>query len=134
MIIADTNLLAYLVIPGDRTAESEAVLLKDPMWVAPLLWRSELRSVLQKYVQRGDITVTQAVSLFEQAAAILGGNEAEVETREVLELTTRARVSSYDCEYVALAIALGVPLVTADRALLKAFPECAISAQAFLGV
>lgn len=33
--------------------------------------------------------------------------------------------TAYDCEFVALSQRLGVPLVTLDRALLKAFPRLA---------
>ena len=37
----DTNVIAYLWLPGKRTAAAER-LLKD--WNAPLLWRSEFRN------------------------------------------------------------------------------------------
>lgn len=133
MIVADANLLAYLVMPGERTREAEAVLAKDPTWVAPTLWRSELRSVVHKYVERGDLTISRAVTLLGQAEDILGGREGDVDSRDVLELASRSRCSTYDCEYVALAIALGVPLVTTDRAVLKAFPDRAMTPTEFLG-
>jgi predicted nucleic acid-binding protein len=119
-------------MPSDRTADAEDVLVKDPLWVAPVLWRSEMRSVLNKYVQRGDVTVTRAVELFEHAVGVLDGRELQVDTAAVLQLAARGRASTYDCEFVLLAMALGVPLVTADRALIIAFPECAISARQFL--
>jgi predicted nucleic acid-binding protein len=132
MIVADANLIAYLVMPGERTEEAEAVLAKDPTWVAPTLWRSELRSVVHKYVLRGDVTVARAVALLTQADQILGGREGDVDSRQILELASRSACTTYDCEYVALAIALGVPLVTTDRAVLKAFPECATTPAEFL--
>ncbi len=127
MIVADANLLAYLVMPGERTEEAEHVLSQDAHWVAPLLWRSELRSVMHKYVQRGDLTVARAVALLEQAAEVLGGRESEVDSRAVLGLASRSGCSTYDCEYVALAEMLDVPLVTSDRAVLKAFPNRAVA-------
>ncbi len=133
MIVADANLLAYLVMPGERTEEAEAVLAKDPAWVVPVLWHSELRSVVHKYVARGDITSARAVALLGQAEDVVAGREGTIESQDVLELASRSKCSTYDCEYVALANALGVPLVTTDRALLRAFPERAMSPAAFLG-
>jgi predicted nucleic acid-binding protein len=132
MIVADANLLAYLVMPGERTEEAENVLSRDSHWVAPLLWRSELRSVMHKYIQRGDLTVARAVSLLEQAAEVLGGRESEVDSRAVLTLASRSGCSTYDCEYVALAEMLDLPLVTSDRAVLKAFPKRAVAPADFL--
>jgi predicted nucleic acid-binding protein len=132
MIVADANLLAYLVIPGDRTAETQDVFLKDPSWVSPTLWRTELRSVLQKSVLHQDLSVARAVGLFDQALTVLGGREFDVDTRHVLELAERAQASTYDCEYVAVALALNIPLVSADRAVITAFPECAVSPRQFL--
>jgi predicted nucleic acid-binding protein len=88
MIVTDANLLAYLVMPGERTEEAEAVLAKDPTWVAPALWRSELRSVVHKYIMRGDLTVARAVALLGQADEVLGGREGDVDSQEVLDLAS----------------------------------------------
>jgi predicted nucleic acid-binding protein len=133
MIVADANLLAYLIMPGERTEEAEAVLAKDPTWVAPTLWRSELRSVVHKYILRGDLTVARAVALLGQADEVLGGREGDVDSQEVLDLASRSNCTTYDCEYVALAEALDVPLVTTDRSVLRAFPKRAMSPGEFLG-
>jgi len=132
MIVVDASLLAYLIMPGERTEEAEAVLAKDPTWVAPVLWRSELRSVVHKYVLRGDLTVARAVSLLGQADEVIGGRESEVDSQDVLALASHSKCTTYDCEYVALANALRVPLVTTDRAVLKAFPKRAMTPAEFL--
>ena len=132
MIVADANLLAYLVLPGERTEEAETVLLTDPAWVVPVLWLSELRSVVGQYVRRGDLSITQAIAALERAETVIAGRESAVDSRAVLELSQRSKCSTYDCEYVALAADLGVVLVTADGAVLRAFPKIAIAPSAFV--
>jgi predicted nucleic acid-binding protein len=132
MIVADANLIAYLVLPGERTEQAEAVLLKDPVWVVPVLWASELRSVVSHYVRNRDLTVAQGSAAMDRAAALVDGREAPVDSREVLGLAHRSGCSSYDCEYVALAVSLDVPLVTSDKGVLRAFPRVAVAPDDFL--
>lgn len=132
MIVADANLVAYLLLPGQRTAEAEAVYAQDPEWAVPVLCLSELRSVLLPYLRTGDLSLAEAVRTIARAEQLLEGRQADVESRRVLELAARSNCSSYDCEYVALAATLGVPLVTADGRVLKAFPKLAVSPGRFL--
>jgi hypothetical protein len=58
---------------------------------------------------------------------IIPGADArpKVSTPKVLGLASRPGCSAYDCEFVALAMDLEVPLVTCDRKLAKAFPTVA---------
>lgn len=123
MIVVDTNVLAYLYLPTEFTTNAEALLERDPLWVAPLLWRSEFRNILAGYLRRGSLQFDQALALQSEAQALLADNEYEVESRAVLQLVRDSDCSAYDCEFVALAMQLGVPLVTMDRKLLKAFPQ-----------
>lgn len=132
MIVADANLLAYLVVAGEHTAEAESVFDLDTEWLAPPLWRSELRSVLRQHMSRGHLTAAKATAAFERADVVIGGLEREPDVRTVFELAERSKCTTYDCEYVALAAALGLVVVTADRALIKAFPDLALSPKAFL--
>lgn len=57
----------------------------------------------------------------------MAGREAPVESEAVLRLAARSDLTVYDCEFVALAQELGVPLVTADRRVLATFPKVARS-------
>lgn len=60
----------------------------------------------------------------------MAGAEHEVDSRLVLELVRDSDCPAYDCEFVALAMTLGVKLVTMDARLLKAFPKHAVTLSA----
>jgi predicted nucleic acid-binding protein len=127
VIVVDSNVVAYLYLPGDYTETAEALLERDADWAAPLLWRSEFRNILAGYIRRRMLTFEAARDLQLEAESLLSGLEHEVDSRLVLELVRDSDCSAYDCEYVALAIALGVKLVTMDARLLKAFPKHAVA-------
>lgn len=127
MIVVDTNVIAYLYLPGVHTAKAEALLGEDPDWAAPLLWRSEFCNILAGYLRRGMITLQEARDLQREAESLMSGNEHEVDSARVLELVHGSDCSAYDCEFVALAMTLGIPLVSMDAKLLKAFPGHAVA-------
>lgn len=132
MIVADTNLIAYLLIQGNQTADAEAVLRKDAVWAAPLLWRSELRNVLALYLRQKHLTLADVLQYMQEAEVLLEENEYHVESDPVLRLADQSECSAYDCEFVALAQKLNVPLVTSDGRLLRSFPSVAVSMSDFL--
>jgi predicted nucleic acid-binding protein len=125
MIVVDTNVVAYLLLPGPQTEKAEALLLHDPEWAAPVLWRSELRNVLSGYLRRGQLDHQQVLRLQGQAEALLQGSEVEVDSADVFRLVEASDCSAYDCEFVAAALALQTRLITSDRQLLRAFPTLA---------
>ena len=53
-------------------------------------------------------------------------------SEKILELAAQSKCTAYDCEYVALAQDLGVPLVTTDKQILRAFPKTAVSMEKFV--
>ena len=126
MIVVDSNVVAYLYLPGEHTAKAEALLERDPDWAAPVLWRSEFRNILAGYLRRRTLTFDQACSLQREAEDLLTGAEFEVDSEAVLDLVRASDCSSYDCEFIALANALQVALVTMDAKLLRAFPKRAL--------
>lgn len=127
MIVVDTNVVAYLYLPTEFTAHAEALLKRDPDWAAPVLWRSEFRSILAGYMRRKSLTFEDARALQGEAESLLAGNEHEVDSQRVLELVRDTVCSADDCEFAALAMRLGAKLVTMDSKLLKAFPQHAVS-------
>ena len=131
MIVADINLIAYFSIYTEHSTLAEAVCAADSIWVAPLLWRSEYRANLMKYINHAGMNFETAVSSLRVAEEAIAGREYAVDARKVLELAIESKCSAYDCEYVALAQDLGVPLVTTDKQILRAFPKTAVSMEKF---
>lgn len=127
MIVVDSNVIAYLYLPGEFTAAAEALLERDAEWAVPVLWRSEFRNILAGYLRRGALTFDQALALQHEAESLLTGLEFEVDSRSVLELVRESDCSAYDCEFVVLAEKLKTKLVTMDKKLLKAFPKKAVA-------
>jgi len=122
MIVVDTNIVAYLYLPGEYTAAAEGLLENDPDWAAPVLWRSEFRNILAGCLRRDSLIFQQAHNLQREAEDLLRGAEYEVDSLHVLELVRDSECSAYDCEFVALAMKLGTKLMTMDGKLLRAFP------------
>ena len=130
MIVTDTNIIAHLTIRGEFSPLAEAVYAADASWIAPLLWRSEYRNTLMKYVQHRGMTIESALLSMRSAEEAVE-RSYDVSSEKVLELAMRSKCSAYDCEYVALAEDLGVKLVTTDRQVLRAFPKIAVSMEKF---
>ena len=112
MIVADTNLIIYLWLTFDNIAIVEKVFRKEPIWSAPLLWKSEFRNVIGRYLRNNLLTQAECI--------------------EGMHLIQVSNCSSYDCEFVALAKDLEVPLLTFDKKMLSEFPEVAIHPKNFI--
>jgi predicted nucleic acid-binding protein len=127
VIVVDTNVLAYLYLPGAHSVAAESLLEDEPEWAAPVLWRTEFRNILAGYLRRGSLTFEQMCAVQREAEELLAGSEYEINSASVLELVRDSDCSAYDCEFVALAAKLGTKLVTMDKKLLRAFPARAVA-------
>jgi len=132
MIVADTNIISYLLLPTAYSESVDALFKLDPNWVAPLLWKSEFRNVLALYLRKNIINFGKALLLQETAESIMSRNEFDVLSPQVIALINESNCSSYDCEFIALAHHLNIPLVTQDKKILKEFPSTAITVADFL--
>jgi len=131
VIVADTNLVAYLVVDGDRTPSARRVWMRDSDWRLPPLWRSEFLSVLATSVRAAVLDLDAALRAFEVAVGLFGPCEAEPHGKEVLKNAVHYRISAYDAQFAVLAEQLGVTLVTGDRRLREACPKLAVSIEEF---
>jgi predicted nucleic acid-binding protein len=133
MIVVDTNIIGYLYLSSDKSSLSEQALLKDSIWAAPLLWRSEMRNVLALYIRKELLSLIDAQQIMAEATGLMLGQEYEVTSNLILELVKASSCSAYDCEFVALARDLRAPLVTVDRQILRDFRDTALDLESFVG-
>ena len=132
MIVVDTNIIAYLYITGDRSQQSEDLLSYDSDWVAPILWRSEFRNVLAQYLRKNLLKIDDILLIIQQAETLLTDREYEISSAHIMQLVKSSQCSAYDCEFVALAQYLGVPLITSDKKILREFPEITQTVESYL--
>lgn len=125
MIVVDTNVLIYYYIHGDFTDAAIQVHRKDPIWMAPYLWRNEFRNTAMLYLRKQLLGLAEIQRITQAAERKMQNFEFHNAARDVYQLAMDSNCSAYDCEFVALAQLLGVPLITADRRVLRAFPETA---------
>jgi hypothetical protein len=77
------------------------------------------------------LKIFDAMRIMEEAGALMRGNEYETASIPLMQLVAESTCSAYDCEFVALAQDLSIPLVTVDKRILEQFPKHAISLDEF---
>jgi predicted nucleic acid-binding protein len=134
VIVADTNLVVALLVPGPQAGAAERVFSADPDWCGPPLLFSELRNVVALYARRAALAAGQCEAVVSEARRLVACREEDgAADSRVLRLALGSGCTAYDCEFVALADRLGARLVTWDRQVLAAFPDLARSPEDFAG-
>ena len=121
MKLVDTNVMAYLLIAGDRTDQAQALWRVDPDWRSEAFCRIEFSNLLATHVRTKALTMAQAVELFNRAVTAVP-TLLEAAHADALRTAVSFGVSAYDARFLVVAQALGVKLVTEDARLRKAAP------------
>lgn len=132
MIAVDTNIILYLHVTSDQTSLALGLLEKEPSWITVPLWQSEFRNALLLFLRKGLLSLPETRMIMDEALLSMAGKETSVSSSHILELAASSSCSAYDCEFVALAQSLGIPLVTNDKQILNEFPGIAVSLKGFV--
>lgn len=104
----------------------------DSEWASPVFWRSEFRNVLALYLRKGILSLESAIQIMKKASSLMDGREYAVSSLDILNLVAQSHCSAYDCEFVALAKQLKIPLITCDKQILEEFPRIAVSLEDYI--
>ena len=119
MIVVDASILAVALGDGGRDGDSARARLSGEQIAAPELIDLEVASVLRKQVAARSLTVARAKQALSDLLAL---SMQRAPHRPLLERCWELRdnFTVYDAAYVALAEALSVDLLTADKRIAKA--------------
>ena len=116
MLVVDASFLAPVVADGGDDGSRFRERLRGDTVIGPDLLRLEVVSVLRRHADNGSLTSEQANAAVDDLRSFpINVYPTAPLLSRVWEL--RHNVSAYDGCYVALAEAVGCPLLTADRRL-----------------
>ena len=121
VVVVDTNVLAYLLIEGDRTKAAQDLYAKDPDWQSEAFVLVELTNILTTYTRTGALTREQGLKLLAEAETLLP-QLPTVSHQEAYEVAVEFGISAYDGRFIAFARQTKSKLVTEDARLRKAVP------------
>lgn len=126
MVLVDTNILAYLMIEGDRTAAAQKLFERDSDWCSEAFAIVEFSNMLAAYVRTKALTQTQGVRLLTEAQTLMSTLH-NIANMQALETASEYEISAYDARFISLAKQLKQKLVTEDTKLRVAVPSWTIS-------
>lgn len=132
MIVVDANIIVYALTDSPQREVIYRIRSIDGDWRVPILWRHEFLNVMATLIRQRHIRESDAPILWNNAVDLLGKSEHAVNMVNALNIAVKHGISAYDAQYVSLAKELSAFLLTEDSRLLKAFPDIALSAKAFL--
>ena len=132
MIVADTNIITYLMIKSKFTDQAEKVFNKDSDWVVPGLWKHEFLNILTTLVNTKRAELNIVILHYEKTTKLFSRLEKEPNFNNVLTISTRHNISAYDAQFISLAMELDLPLITQDMRLLDKFPDIAQTMDQFI--
>jgi predicted nucleic acid-binding protein len=120
--VVDASVAAAWYLPDERAPASTALLerLRTEWAIVPGLFWFEIRNILVVNERRARITEEATGGALEDLGRLPIHSDAEPVWRSVLGLARRHRLTVYDAAYLELAVRLGLPLATLDRALVTA--------------
>jgi predicted nucleic acid-binding protein len=126
--VVDTNVVAYLLLGTEAYAdEARDVLERVSIPLAPAHWEAELANVVWMAVRTGILAPDEG-PLRLSLARRLGVEAVGTATlcQGALMRSVTSGIAVYDTLFVELAVRTRCPLLTFDKAVIKAFPNIAV--------
>ena len=130
--VIDCSFSAALFLPDESSQKVQGFFLKiskQDSLIVPSLWWSEIINVLVVSQRRNRLSHADAIKIFSlfdvlniETDEIFGINHS----KEIYELSQLYQLSSYDTQYLDLAIRCDATLATLDKKLLKSAEKAGV--------
>jgi predicted nucleic acid-binding protein len=129
--VIDNSVVMAWCFQDQTNAFTEAVLDSLERFEAyvPAIWPLEVGNVLLVAERKGLLSkadVIRFLSLVRSLPIVVEQESPERMLTEILSLAREYRLSTYDASYLDLAMRLGLPLATRDKALRAAANKCKV--------
>ncbi len=131
MLVVDANVVVYLLVEGEKTAQARDLWTFDHDWHAPQLLLYELTNVFCRLIRQRALLFETALAALDSGVRLVRMVDQAPPAARILEIGTKLRISAYDACYLATAETLRAPVFTEDTRLLRAAPEIARSLESF---
>ena len=126
--VVDNSIVMAWCFEDEATPFTDAIqdLLVDNTAIVPSIWPLEVANVLIVAERKKRISVAGSdrfIALLSQLPIKVEPEEPERVFHNTLNLARKYNLSSYDASYIELAIRKGVPIASADKAILRAAQE-----------
>lgn len=121
--VLDNSVVCGWFLENQATAYTDAIIgrLRDERASVPALWELEFTNVLRTACLRQKLTAEAAQKVIAQIVSLpIDIDRHPVPASELLALSLRFGLSTYDAAYLELALRLQLPLASADGPLRSA--------------
>ena len=131
-LVIDSSIVLTWCFEDEATEATDELLehLQGKAAAVPNLWHVEIANVLALAERRRRITqadTAEFITLLESLTIVIDEETSARALTRVLDLARTERLTAYDATYLELAMRLGIPLATKDRALADAAVRVGVS-------
>ncbi len=98
MLVADTNLVAQLILKLEQTETAQNIYRRDPEWVMPELWRHEFLNVLANYLRFDHVHPERLALAWQSANMLFADSARQLDMLLALKLAGERNTSAYDAQ------------------------------------
>lgn len=132
MIVVDASVMAFLMIEGELTDATRELHRIDPEWITPPILNHEMLNILAAIgCAENDSAAMEIV--WRDIRAFVALRQQVPDPVRSLRLAVELGISGNEAQYLCLADALGLPLITQEERLVKAAPGRAMGVLEYLG-
>jgi len=131
-LVLDCSVAVAWCFEDEASPETDAILerVRDGGALVPALWHLELGNVLVQAERRQRLSAAATTTRLELIAALPICTDDETPARalrDVLALARASGLTTYDAAYLELAMRMGLPLASRDRALVQAAARAGVA-------